>query len=294
MDPSGFVDAGQPDIVQAARRDAGAITMLATSLKDSLALLLGNGRTSALGAEIGLLAGALYYGVNGLRSRATLGEEYCDIVQVDRANSRVSPARGLGLMALHVLIPYVANRIFKKIQNRLARNESSTSELLQRVLAQAEALLQFWLKAHLAVFYFTGTFYEPGKRFAQIRFVHTRKSSPEQMPFKMLGVLIAIQLTGTALGTAADTVSAFVAWCRSSSLKAKAGGLGDTGEVVEEEPSTKSCTMCLEGMNQPTATSCGHVFCWECISDWVVEKPECPLCRQVIAPNRFLRVHHYA
>ncbi|KAH6691750.1 RING-1 like protein [Plectosphaerella plurivora] len=42
----------------------------------------------------------------------------------------------------------------------------------------------------------------------------------------------------------------------------------------------RKCTLCLEEMRDPAATQCGHVFCWECIGDWVREKPECPLCRR--------------
>ncbi|KAK3694944.1 Pex12 amino terminal region-domain-containing protein [Podospora appendiculata] len=42
----------------------------------------------------------------------------------------------------------------------------------------------------------------------------------------------------------------------------------------------RKCTLCLEELKDPAATSCGHVFCWECIGDWVREKPECPLCRR--------------
>lgn len=42
----------------------------------------------------------------------------------------------------------------------------------------------------------------------------------------------------------------------------------------------RKCTLCLEGMKDPSVTTCGHVFCWVCISDWAREKPECPLCRQ--------------
>ncbi|KAK4185505.1 Pex12 amino terminal region-domain-containing protein [Podospora australis] len=42
----------------------------------------------------------------------------------------------------------------------------------------------------------------------------------------------------------------------------------------------RKCTLCLEEMKDPAATSCGHVFCWSCIGDWVREKPECPLCRR--------------
>jgi len=44
--------------------------------------------------------------------------------------------------------------------------------------------------------------------------------------------------------------------------------------------SNRKCTLCLEGMKDPSVTTCGHVFCWVCISDWAREKPECPLCRQ--------------
>jgi len=33
-------------------------------------------------------------------------------------------------------------------------------------------------------------------------------------------------------------------------------------------------------MKDPAVTTCGHVFCWQCASDWLREQPMCPLCRQ--------------
>ena len=42
----------------------------------------------------------------------------------------------------------------------------------------------------------------------------------------------------------------------------------------------RKCTLCLEPMKDPSVTTCGHVFCWACVTDWLREQPMCPLCRQ--------------
>ena len=50
----------------------------------------------------------------------------------------------------------------------------------------------------------------------------------------------------------------------------------------------RKCTLCLEPMKDPAATTCGHVFCWRCICGWCAEKPECPLCRQRVGVSHVL------
>jgi peroxin-10 len=57
-------------------------------------------------------------------------------------------------------------------------------------------------------------------------------------------------------------------------------GLEDEDTMGWIGAANRKCTLCLEGMRDPSVTTCGHVFCWSCISDWAREKPECPLCRQ--------------
>ncbi|KIW89697.1 uncharacterized protein Z519_09853 [Cladophialophora bantiana CBS 173.52] len=50
----------------------------------------------------------------------------------------------------------------------------------------------------------------------------------------------------------------------------------------------RKCTLCLEPFRDPSVTTCGHVFCWTCVQDWVKEKAECPLCRQSVLSQKVL------
>ena len=57
----------------------------------------------------------------------------------------------------------------------------------------------------------------------------------------------------------------------------------------EDKPSPGCCPVCMCDIVRPTATLCGHIFCWECSMSWVVPdgKP-CPICRTVSHPQDLL------
>lgn len=50
------------------------------------------------------------------------------------------------------------------------------------------------------------------------------------------------------------------------------------------EAGNPDCPICYDcPMNGPLALSCGHIFCEECVLEWLEKEKTCPLCRAEIA-----------
>lgn len=335
-----------PDIIRSHQKDAYFTGHLTQILSDLHRRLRGARLTHARAPEIQTLAALAYFALTTLPGNRTLGEEYCDLVQIDARDGKL-PAidRRAGYVAASILVPYIAARVLPGLRARLRKLLQRRLETLRKRDDKSargrEARIWAYLDQHLssltsgppfqavilALFYFSGTYYQLSKRLLSLRYVFTRTVSdtPDRAGYELLGVLLVVQLAvqgythlrstisesaeareSAAFGASGDIslnhdgaynddnnlllstgassskskVNIFAATHTPAATVPRIQLTGDETMGYIKGGQQRKCTLCLEEMRDPSATQCGHVFCWECIGDWVREKPECPLCRR--------------
>ncbi|KAL2136249.1 hypothetical protein VTI74DRAFT_4682 [Chaetomium olivicolor] len=150
--------AAAPDIIRAHQKDAYFQGVLTNQLSDLHRRLRGARSAHAWATETRTFADALYLCLTTLLGNRTLGEEYCDLVQVeapphththpsrrtpsppreeggkDPSGGPVLPSlpRRAGYIATSVLLPYVASRILPSVRSVLRKRLQSRLATLTR------------------------------------------------------------------------------------------------------------------------------------------------------------------
>lgn len=220
--------ATSPDIIRAHQKDVYFRSILHTHLSDILRQLRGARFLHTHAAETRTVADLLYLGLTTFLGNRTLGEEYCDIVQVEAGSLRLPDAvRRAGYIFSSVLIPYGFGRVLPRLRRRVRvlledaihKRQRLGTKAQQRdekakILAPSNAARLFaYIHTHLdaitspapllalslAVFYFSGAYYQISKRVWSLRYIFTRRlgenGADQRVGYEMLGVLLVLQLS---------------------------------------------------------------------------------------------------
>lgn len=65
------------------------------------------------------------------------------------------------------------------------------------------------------------------------------------------------------------------------------------------QSSNFDCNICLELVQDPVVTLCGHLYCWSCIYKWlqsptnvsVEQQPQCPVCKSEISDTALIPLY---
>lgn len=257
--------------------------------------------------EITVAAKTLYLILTTLIGARTLGEEYVDLLYVNRSGRRLPRTLPkIGFVLSYALIPYIATRLARRFKPK----DDHSKGWLWGFLLSYHRVLDTLMNLHIAIFYFQGEFYLVLKRIFGLRYVFGHNKDPRKLKktgnYSFLGGIILLQFavklliklktnidsqkaSKTAeeplLGDRISKVSQLEDLGRniseSDQLRLKLStDLSDSRQLPYLPEASRLCMLCLSPMVDPLAATCGHLFCWDCIVDWVREHPECPLCRQ--------------
>ncbi|CAB3380127.1 Hypothetical predicted protein [Cloeon dipterum] len=235
------------------------------------------------------LSKLLYKYFTTLKSFQTLGEEYTGIVQLDRSGRNLpTKLQHMVSVLIESFGPWGTIVALHQMEKRVKDSrqiDPLEKEKFKNYLTAFKALMPFLQQLHKTFFYLFGTYYSFSKRSTGITYALVRpwmRSNDSRKAFHWIGVASSLYLIISFLHSVQN----------GHFVRSQSEFVQHRQSVSTSDPS-KKCSLCLEEMTDTSCTPCGHLFCWECILEWLNSKSECPLCREPTQPSRVVRLQNY-
>lgn len=299
-----FADAAS--IVRAHQKDTYYEASIRSHLQSILQSFKGQRFINTYTSEVTVASKALYLFLTTVMGSRTLGEEYVDLIYVVRSGKRLPKLLSrLGFVLSYALIPYLISRLVKKIRNQYDENKAPA---IIKFFSDYKNLLDVILNLHVALFYFNGQFYSLSKRIFGLRYALGHNKDVNDLKkfgnYSILGIIILLQFVVKGLlklksynddmrkvkkAAKSDTWSHINSIDQLKEIEFEKKIDLSNEKVLPYIPAdSRDCMFCVSPMENPAAALCGHIFCWNCILDWLRDNGECPLCRQNCAEQNLL------
>lgn len=284
--------------VQAYQKDEQVISIFSSKVEKVLSLLKGQLFLNVHQNDILVIVKVIYLYLTTFRNKKTLGEEYTNLLLINRKGDNfVKKYKRIGFILSYLIGPFILKKLKKKIfmsssneeeddDNNQISNNSFTNNLLQN--------LDRISNLHFILFYFNGAYYEIYRRIWGLRYAYANKVDNNLLKLKkennrnylLLGYILSLQATIKCVSSLLSTYNSYI---DTNKKKNNMNGyipenqtidLSDDKQLPFIPLDSRNCILCLNPMVDPSCAPCGHLYCWKCLLDWCKEKEECPLCRR--------------